>query len=132
MSRIVSPEMQKLLQQQEKALAEKREVQNKRNALKAKIAEQEHHEHDCHLRAIGECVERHLIEPELFTTEEVTFLLDFLFMSNYVHGLIRKMTAIGHNEMSGTIEELIKAETDRQRAKDAAGSTNDASKLQER
>ena len=132
MSRNVSPEMQKLLSKQEKALAKMRDNKNQLNALKAEIAERDRHEHDRHLRALGECVEKHLIEPELFSTEEVISLLDFLFMSNYMHGLIRKMTAIGHGEMSGSIEALIKNEVDRQRAKDAASGTTDTTQYQER
>ena len=125
MPKIVSQEMQDLLETQKTAEARRNAANLKLNEAKKRVSELRDSERTHRLCTRGAHLEHYLGDPEMFTDEEVCKLIDFLFMSSFVKTLIRNMLAISEGKAPGTIDQLIESAMDRQRTKDAGASQAD-------
>lgn len=95
---MMSKEMERLLATQEKAQQKLHKAQMEEKRIKQKIAEQQRSERTHRLCTRGAYLEKLLIEPELFTDEELFPLLDYIFSTPYAKARLNAVLEAKHQE----------------------------------
>ena len=126
MAKIMSAQLQKLLEAQAKAEASKHLAEERYQRAKSDAAALADKERTHRLCVRGGHLEKYLIVPEEMPDEAVIKLIDFLFSSRYVQNLVREMEAVAHEESSKTYDEILDAAIDKQRVKDARNTQDTA------
>jgi len=113
----MSTQMDKLLAQQAKAQQKLHKAEMEEKRLKKQIAEVQRNERTHRLCTRGAYLEKVLIEPELFTDEDVFRILDYAFTTPFVK-----------DELAKRLDKKRKEATEKQAAEAAQAEETEAMK----
>ena len=100
----MSTQMDKLLAQQAKAQQKLHQAEMEDKRIKKQIAEVQRNERTHRLCTRGAYLEKLLIEPELFTDEDVFRFLDYAFDTPYVNNEFNKRLEKKRKEAKAAVE----------------------------
>ena len=98
----MSKRMEQLLEKQKKLLEKKQQTEAEEKAVQKQIRELARNERTHRLCNQGGYIEKLLIEPRLFSEEEVFDLLDYAFGTPFVKDRLAKLLEKKHREAEKT------------------------------